>query len=233
MFVNAIRTAKKAMFPIFRQEQTNATQCRVMVVGSGFFINRQGYFVTVSHLFDNTNAQTSFRYWGQLPDAIHNPSLLITEITRNDDSDIFIGKVEIRSPGHFNFLEVEPEVGQSVCISGYPMAHIGVDPQGCFQLGGVRRYFQPSFILDRLILDSDNGFGRIRKHDGYLVRDMGYFGMSGGPAFDIYGNVLGMQGSITNRTNASASISISVQNAVIIKNDLIKKILNEQKIEHS
>ena len=236
MFVNAIRTAQKAMFPIFRQELIDETQCQVMAIGSGFFINRQGYFVTVSHLFDNPNAQTTFRYWGQLPDAIHNPSLVINEIDRDDDFDAFVGKIEIKSPGHFNFLENDPEVGQSVCLSGYPMASIGVDNQGIFQLGGVRRYFQPSFILDQVSLDSNNGFGRIRKHNGYLARDTGYFGMSGGPAFDIYGNILGMQGSITNpriSTDASGKISIAVQNAVIIKADIIKKLLNKNNIEHN
>ena len=163
MFVHAIRTAKKAMFPIFRREQVNTTQFRVMAIGSGFFVNRQGYFVTVSHLFDNPNEQTSFLYWGQLPDAIYNPFLVIKEIARNDDFDVFIGKIEIKSPGHFNFLETEPEVGQSVCISGYPMAQIGVDNQGIFQLGGVRRYFQPSFILDHASLDINNGSGRNSK----------------------------------------------------------------------
>ena len=73
----------------------------------------------------------------------------------------------------------------------------------------------------------------IRKHDGYLVRDMGYFGMSGGPAFDIYGKILGMQGSISHRINASGNVSIPVQNAVIIKNDVIKKLLNDNSVEHS
>jgi hypothetical protein len=233
MFVNAIRTAKKAMFPIFRREQVSDTQCRVMAIGSGFFVNRQGVFVTVSHLFDNPNDQTSFCYWGELPDHVHNPSLIIKEIGRNDDLDVFVGKIEMNSPKHFDFLEVDPEVGQSVCISGYPMATIGVDDQGRFQLGGVRRYFQPSFILDQGAFDTDNGFGQIRKHTGFLVRDMGYFGMSGGPAFDIYGKIIGMQASIIHRVNASGNLSTVVQNAVIIKNDVIKELLNKFKVEHS
>jgi hypothetical protein len=74
------------------------------------------------------------------------------------------------------------------------LATIATNSEGQLELGGVRRYFQPSFVLDSITADMDNGAGLIRKHDEFLVRDFGLFGMSGGPAFDAGGQ---RQGSAT------------------------------------
>lgn len=235
MFVKAIKTAKKAMFPIFRLEHVSQTQIKLLVVGSGFFINRCGHFITVSHIFDNPNQQTSFRYWGQLPEQVINPPLIINEVDRNDDFDIFIGRVDISSPGFFWFSKHKPDIGRSVCISGFPLAQIGMNPQGGPDLGGVRRYFQPSFVLDHAVMRSDNGFGRIRTHDGFLVRDLGLFGMSGGPIFNVSGKVVGMQGSVTQPrvSSGGGGRSISVENALAIRSELMLSLLTKNRIQYN
>lgn len=235
MFVKAIKTAKNAIFPIFRFEEVAPGQARVFVVGSGFFINLTGYFISVAHVFDNPNSQTTFRYWGQLPDKVNNPPLTIKEINRNDDLDILVGKIDIKSPDCFYISKQRSDIGKSVCLSGYPLAQIQNNPQGGLELGGVRRYFQPSFILDYAVVNCDNGFGRIRKHDGYLVRDLGLYGMSGGSVFDIRGTIIGMQGSVTSpRTSVGGSGgSISVQNAVIIRSSLISEFLKKNRIRYN
>ncbi len=160
---------------------------------------------------------------------------MIKEITRNDDLDILVGKIDIKSPSCFCISKKKADIGKSVCLSGYPLAQIQNNPQGGLELGGVRRYFQPSFILDNAIVNCDNGFGRIRKHDGYCVRDLGLYGMSGGPVFDIRGAVVGMQGSVTQpRTSVGGSGgSISVQNAVIIRSGLISEFLKKNRIQYN
>lgn len=232
MFVKAIRIARNAMFPIFRLEQVNPTSIRINVVGSGFFVNRRGHFVTVSHIFDNPTPQTVFQYRGQIPDSVQNPPIVIQEVARNDDFDIFIGQINIRNPGFFYFSNSRPEIGRSVCLSGYPLAQISVNAQGVLDVSGARRYFQPTFILDHVRVNNDNGFGRIRTHDGFLVRDVGLFGMSGGPVLDINGRIIGMQSSVT---QPRASIggegrTISVENAVAIRSGLMLDLLRRNHI---
>jgi len=232
MFVKAIKIAKSAMFPIFHWEQVSSSQARVTVVGAGFFINSAGYFVSVTHIFDNPNIDTKFLYMGRLPDEVQNPSLELKEITRNDEYDIFVGNIKIKSPKYFYLEKKVPDIGKSVCISGYPLAQITNNTQGGLELGGVRRYFQPSFVLDRAIVDIDNGAGCIRKHDGFLVRDFGLFGMSGGPVLNTKGLVVGIQGSVTppRKSSGPGGRSISVENAVVIRSNLMLDLLKKNNI---
>ena len=232
MFVKAIKVAKGAMFPIFRYEIISSSQGQVAVVGAGFFINSEGYFISVAHIFDNPKTSTKFLYAGRLSDEVQNPQLELKEIVRNDEYDIFVGNIKIKSPKYFYLEKKVPDIGMSVCISGYPLAEITNNTQGGLELGGVRRYFQPSFVLDRAVLNSDNGVGRIRKHDGFLVRDVGLFGMSGGPVFDVGGTAVGMQGSVTKPriSKNAAGRSISVENAVAIRSNLILNLLKKNNI---
>src|SRR3989344_1355743 len=151
MFVKSIKLVKKAIFPIFRFETLGNNQFKVGVVGAGFFINSNGIFVTVAHVFDDTNKNVSFKYWGILPDKIHNPNLNIVEIVRDNNLDIFIGKIDIKTRNYLHFQKKIPDIGKSVCIAGYPLAAITDNQQGGLELGGVRRYFQPTFVLDRAV----------------------------------------------------------------------------------
>ncbi len=230
MFVKAVKKSKGAMFPIFRWQQ-QGNQANVGVAGTGFFINSGGYFVSAAHVFDNANQDTKFIFWGRLPEQLQNPNLPIQEVARNDEFDIFIGKISIKSPTYFYLSRNTPEEGRSICISGYPLAQLSKNPQGGLELGGVRRYFQPSFVLDKLVINSDNGTGKIRKHDGFLIRDIGLFGMSGGPVFDRGGIVLGMQASVMKpRESKNANRTISVENAVAIRAGKIVELLKKKRI---
>ena len=232
MFVKSIRIARKAMFPIFCFEKlTPQKQLKVGVVGTGFFINSEGYLATVAHIFDRKSQNVTFKYWGILPDKVINPPLEIQEVARDNKNDIFIGKVDAKSPGFFLLCKKIPDVGRSVCVSGYPLAKITKNPQGGAELGGVRRYFQPSFVLDKVKMNSKTN-GVIRKHDGFLVRDVGLFGMSGGPVFDPDGIVVGIQASVTSprESKNAAGRKIVVENACVIRGNLIQSFLRKHKI---
>ena len=172
MMVKAVKEIKEAMFPVFRRI-TNGQNLGIGVAGTAFFISSNGVFVTTAHIFDETNPQTQFVYHGRLPDNLQNPFLPIEELTRDDERDIFIGRVNLSETGFLQFASNPFEVGKTVCIAGYPLAQITINAGGGFELGGVRRYFQPSFILDFGGGPADNGTGLIRNHQGFLIRDFG------------------------------------------------------------
>ncbi|MEK7650617.1 MAG: serine protease [Patescibacteria group bacterium] len=219
------------MFPIFRLDKLSATQSRVSVVGTGFFVSSNGNFISVAHVFDNRIPDTQFLFFGYLPNKLQDPPLVIEEISRDEQNDIFVGRVKIKSPEHLNLSKGLPNIGKTICIAGYPLATISNNPQGGLELGGVRRYFQPSFVLDYMSLASNNGQGIIRNHDGFLVRDIGLFGMSGGPVFDTNGTVFGIQGSVTNpRVSTNGSRSIFVENALAIRSSLVLALLKDKRI---
>lgn len=225
MMVKAVKKITKAMFPIFRQVR-NGQQITLGVAGTGYFINDQGVFVTTAHIFDDTTPQTQFVYFGLLPENLHNPFLVIEEMARDDQHDIYIGKIELKNTEFLRFSNKPPEIGRTVCIAGYPLAQITLNAQGGFELGGVRRYFQPSFILDFTSATVANPKGVQRIHEGFLIRDFGLYGMSGGPVVDVDGLIVGMQGSVSDPRESSNGVrTITVQNALAIRGQRIKELL--------
>ena len=122
-------------------------------------------------------------------------------------------------------------MGTSVCISGYPLAVMMPNSQGGLELGGVRRYFQPTFVLDtKITMKVPTTTGSVT-HEGFWVRDFGLYGMSGGPVFGIDGRVIGMQASVTDpRTSTNGKSTITVQNAMVIRSKLISDLLKKNKI---
>ena len=107
MFVHAIKTVRKAVFPIFRVDQIAQNQARLGVVGTGFFISANGNFVSVAHIFDNNTDKTKFMYFGELPENLENPKTDIEEVARDDGNDIFIGRVKKKTP---DFLRLSAKV---------------------------------------------------------------------------------------------------------------------------
>jgi S1-C subfamily serine protease len=84
--------------------------------------------------------------------------------------------------------------GDAVCLSGYPLAILDVSPEGGL-VGNVRRYWQPTFAIDATHAVIDG-----RTYDGYIVQHACFPGMSGGPVFDMAGNVRGIASATLTRT---------------------------------
>lgn len=231
MFAKAISKVNKAMFPIFAFNQISSTEMNISVAGTGFFINSEGYFVSVAHVFDGPNV--NYKYLGLLPENVTDQPLDVVEVMRDDGQDIFIGKLNIKTPNYLRLSLKEPEVGRSVCVAGYPLPRVQANSQGGVDVGGVRRYFQPTFVLD-VAQASSVANGITRNHNGFLVRDVGLFGMSGGPIFDISGVVVGMQGSVTApRVSSNGSRTITVENALAIKSGLVIDFLKQNKVKYN
>lgn len=231
MFVNAVEIATKAAFPIFRNQQLPGNQQSWMVAGAGFFISPQGHFASVAHLFDSAGPGVKFLYLGQVPETVVNPPIKIQEIARDDDRDVYIGKIDITPAAYFSLSLEDAPLGRSVCIVGYPLAQLAPNADGGLEVGGARRYIQPSFVLDHGISRAISDSGRTREHHGFLVRDVGLFGMSGGPVFDINGIVLGIQGSVTPpRISEGGGRKITVENAQAIKSSIIIELARDNNV---
>lgn len=226
MFADAVAKVIKCMFPIFAFTDVAPGQIKVDVLGTGFFINSNGDFASVAHLFDTFGPNASFQYLGRLPEELVAPPLRISEVCRDDQRDVYIGHVNVN---HGDFLEMRDdlvETGRSVAISGYPLAQLSLNAMGGVDVGGVRRYFQPTFVLDRVTGTAAGATGVVRTHNGFLARDVGLFGMSGGPVFDVTGLVVGVQAAVTDRRvskNADGR-EISVENAMVIGSPIVTDV---------
>jgi S1-C subfamily serine protease len=133
-------------------------------------------------------------YYGKVPDQVCQPAVEIEHVASDPARDLYLGRVarDYLPPVELSNAQVRP--GNSVCLSGYPMAVVVSKPEGGFT-GNVRRYWQPSFVIDATQAVINN-----RTYDGYIVQHTCLPGMSGGPAFDTDGKVRGMAVATLTRT---------------------------------
>ena len=230
MFSNACSIVSQAMFPIFKFSQGAANQITLDISTTGFFTSSEGHFVTVAHVSDGLAANEKLVYLGLLPDSVSSAPIDITEIARDDTADILVGKIDLKNTKYLSLSKKPASVGKTICIAGYPLPVIALNAQGGFDFSGMRRYYQPSFVLDSIKMNLTKP--KPRTHDGYLIRDVGLYGMSGGPVFDTNGTVIGMQSSVTDpRESVNGAQKILVQNAVAIKSLLILELMKAKGIQ--
>ena len=229
MFVTAVAVLQRSMFPVFAIKQLPGNQQTVTVVGSAFFVNRDGNFVTAAHVIGDRAA--TYFYFGRLPDDLVQPAKPLVEVARDTQADLLVGRVDVVHHEFAPLLKSQVAIGRSVMIAGYPLPTITANSVGGLEVGGVRRYFQPTFILDRATATAATPAGHVT-HVGFLARDVGLFGMSGGPVVDPDGRVVGVQAAVTDRrvsTNADGR-QIAVENAMAIGSDVVVKFLSANRI---
>ena len=154
--------------------------------GSGFFISPDGYIVTNNHVVDGADEITV-----TLKDQT---SLKAKVIGRDTATDLAIVKVE-KVDGHpFPFVEFEtkakPRVGDWVVALGNP-----------FGLGGTAT----AGIVSAYGRDIGEQYVDYIQIDAPINR-----GNSGGPTFDVYGRVIGVNTAIYSPNGASAGIGFAI-----------------------
>lgn len=161
--------------------------------GSGFFISADGYIVTNNHVVKDATEITVV--------LADERELEAKVIGRDEATDLAVIKVD---GGDFPFVTFEetaqPRVGDWVIAVGNPFGLGGTATAGIVSaLGRPAGQFDPS----------DTGFVDFLQIDAAINT-----GNSGGPTFDIYGRVIGVNSAILSPSGASAGIGFAIPAAV-------------------
>ena len=218
MFADAVATITESIFPIFYVHPKNDL---VGVCGTGFFVDNAGLFLTSEHIMAAPPAGSTMYFYGKTPDEVCDPAVEIEHVASDPARDLYLGRVarDYLRPVDLSDEPVRP--GNSVCLSGYPLAILDVGPHGGL-VGNVRRYWEPTFVVDatQALIDG-------RTYDGYIVQHWCFPGMSGGPVFDMEGRVRGMAAATLTRTIPAVpgETPTLVHNAIVIDVEHIRAFL--------
>lgn len=223
MFADAVARLAASIFPVFYAYE-KSDEVVMSVSGTGFFVDDTGLFVTGDHIMNCAPAGAEYYYFGNLPDEMLQPPLEIERIASDPGRDLFLGRVR-RDDLRAVELSCEPvRPGDAVCLSGYPMAEVSVNPAGGF-VADVRRYWQPTFVLD-----ATQAVVGHRVFDGYLVADPCLSGMSGGPVFDVEGRIRGMSAATVTRTVPSLDGDpVVVRNGIVLDSEYVRAFVEQNR----
>ena len=169
-----------------QQAEPDAEPQLAQGAGSGFFISRDGYIVTNNHVVANAKSIKVKMTDGRTLDA--------TLVGRDESTDLAVIKVE---GSDFNFVSFEeqadPRVGDWVVAVGNPFGLGGTATAGIVSARGRDLNDRSSAYVDYLQIDAAINRGN-----------------SGGPTFDIYGRVIGVNSAIFSPTGGSVGIGFAI-----------------------
>lgn len=191
MFSKSIQKGKNSIFPIIVTTFKDGKAVGRQVAGTGFFINDKGVFVTALHVVNGNTENAEYGSLGNIPyirfkNATPEP---LIELGRNEDLDLYVGKLENNIENGLEIYKARPPEGTSIVIGGYPFPHITKTPQGASNFFTVRQYWQSGIIIDYLNM---NHIDKRLKYEGFLIDKRTIPGMSGGPALNLAGQIVGM-----------------------------------------
>lgn len=162
---------------------------RVGGLGSGFFISEDGFIVTNNHVIDDATEITVVMTDGTELEA--------DLIGADAETDLAVLKVEDR-PQPFRFVQfsdnVDLRVGDWVVAVGNPFGLGGTATAGIVSAKGQR-----------------NDRGRSGTYVDYIQTDASINrGNSGGPTFDLRGNVIGVNTAILSPSGGSVGIGFAI-----------------------
>lgn len=154
--------------------------------GSGFFIAANGFIVTNNHVVaDATEIKVKLADGRELDARL---------VGRDEDTDLAVIKVEGTDFPFVNFEETaQPRVGDWVIAVGNPFGLGGTATAGIVSASG------------RGDIDNNTPYTDYLQIDAAINR-----GNSGGPTFDIYGRVIGVNSAIYSPTGGSVGIGFAI-----------------------
>jgi serine protease Do len=171
---------------------------RFEAAGSGFAISADGYFVTNNHVVENANDVTVV-----FDDGTQKPARIVGT---DDRTDLAVLKVDGLTDQPFvKFAETSPRVGDWVIAMGNPFGLGGTVTQGVVSAKG------------RDI--GGSGYGDFLQIDAAVNR-----GNSGGPTFNMQGEVVGVNAEIYSPNGGSVGIAFDIPANVVqnVTSQLIK-----------
>jgi S1-C subfamily serine protease len=217
MYADAVARITESIFPIF---YIHSDDNLVGVCGTGFFVGEGGLFLTSDHVMGSPPPGSTVYFYGKAPDEVCEPAEL-EHVWSDSSQDLYLGRVprDYLQPAEVSQTPVRP--GDSVCLSGYPMAELEISPRGSL-VGNVRRHWQPTFVVDATEVVIQG-----RTYSGYIVEHSCYPGMSGAPVFDMEGTVRGLVGANLSRTIPPLpdELPTVVTNGVVIDVERIRGFL--------
>jgi serine protease Do len=158
-------------------------QRRTAAEGSGFFISADGYAVTNNHVVDHASTVQVMTDDGRTLDA--------KVVGTDSKTDLALIKVDGNNFPFVKFADHDPRVGDWVIAVGNPFGLGGTVTAGVISARG-----------------RDIGAG---PYDDYIQIDAPINrGNSGGPAFDINGNVIGVNTAIYSPSGGSVGIGFDI-----------------------
>ena len=159
----------------------------VQASGSGFFISPEGYLLTNNHVVENAETiKVTLDDKRQLNAKV---------IGRDEGTDLAVLKVEGAGPfPYVNFEDrAKPRVGDWVLAIGNPLGLGGTATAGIVSTIGRNLKDQSSQFLDYIQIDAPINRGN-----------------SGGPTFDVYGRVIGVNTAIYSPNGGSIGIGFDI-----------------------
>ncbi|WP_246104817.1 Do family serine endopeptidase [Sphingomonas xanthus] len=160
-------------------------------LGSGFIISPDGYIVTNNHLIQGANGQgTVDSITITLSDRKEYPARVIG---RDSASDLALLKIEGSNLPYVNWGDSNrARVGDWIVAIGNP-----------YGLGGT--------VTAGIISALHRGITGAGAYDRYIQTDASInMGNSGGPMFDMAGNVIGVNSALISPTGASVGIGLAI-----------------------
>ena len=160
-------------------------------LGSGFVVSPDGYIVTNNHLIQGVNGSgTVDSITVTLTNGQEYPARVIG---RDDTSDLALLKIEGRNLPYVQWGDsTKSRVGDWVLAIGNP-----------YGLGGT--------VTAGIISALHRGITGRGAYDRYIQTDAAInMGNSGGPMFDLNGNVIGINSALISPTGASVGIGLAI-----------------------
>jgi serine protease Do len=154
-----------------------------MASGSGFFISPDGYIVTNNHVVENAT---------EIKVVLKDERELTAKVVgRDENTDLAVIKVEGKGFPYVNFENsARPRVGDWVIAVGNPFGLGGTATAGIISAYG--RNIGETFV-DYIQIDAPINRGN-----------------SGGPTFDVYGRVIGVNTAIFSPSGGSVGIGFAI-----------------------
>ncbi|NUR14373.1 MAG: PDZ domain-containing protein, partial [Bradyrhizobium sp.] len=160
-------------------------------LGSGFIISPDGYIVTNNHLVQGANGSGTVDTVTVITtDRKEYPARIVG---RDETSDLAVLKIEGRNLPFVNWGDsTKSRVGDWVLAIGNP-----------YGLGGT--------VTAGIISALHRGITGTGAYDRYIQTDAAInMGNSGGPMFDLNGNVIGINSALISPTGASVGIGLAI-----------------------